>query len=113
MASDLEGTPPPVNEESQYLEYVILRVKYSARKSGISTSVYLDIGVSKDHSLHGSVEAIEDGAIKIGFGKNVAVLTNEVDALNYFSAKGWKIASVNEIKIMSTSYTQYLLSKEI
>jgi len=97
---------------THYTEFVIVRVKYTVKKTGIQSHVYIDIGTSKNHSLSGALEEVGDGVIKLGFGKDVAVLRNEVDMLNYFSSRGWIIENVSDLKIISTSYTQYLFSKE-
>ena len=99
------------NFATTYPEFLIVRVKYAIKKTGVKSSVYLDIGKSKKHSLSGSIEEVADGVIKIGFGKEVAVLSNEVDMVNYFSSKGWEIVKVSELRILNTSYTQYLFKK--
>jgi len=94
------------------LEYTIVRVKYSVKKTGIVSQVYADIGTSSRHSLVNSLETVSDGVFKIGHGKETNVLSNEVDMLNYFSSNGWEVVRIAEIKIMSSIYTQYLFSKE-
>ena len=99
-------------DAKRHREFVIVRVKYTLKKTGITSQVYIDIGMSKGHSLKGALEHIADGVIKIGYGSDVAVLTNEVDMLNYFSSRGWIIESISDLKILSNSYTQYLFSKE-
>jgi hypothetical protein len=98
--------------ESQRLEFTIVRVKYSIKKIGIVSQVYADIGTSPKHSLVNSLETVSDGVFKIGYGKETVVFSNEVDVLNYFSANGWEVVRISEVKVMSSNYTQYLFSKE-
>ena len=98
--------------ESKSLEYTVVRVKYSLKKTGIVSQVYADIGNSQSHSLVKSLVTVSDGVFKIGYGKETNVLSNEVDMLNYFSSNGWEVVRISEVKIMSSIYTQYLFSKE-
>ena len=105
-------SPNHFDGESQRLEFTIVRVKYSIKKTGIISQVYADIGTFPSHSLMNSLVTVNDGVFKIGYGKETVVLSNEVDMLNYFSTNGWEVVRISEVKVMSSIYTQYLFSKE-
>ena len=94
-------------------EYTMVRVKYGLKKEGITSQIYVDIGTSKKHSLSGAIEVVEDGVVKVGFGNETVVQSNEVDMLNYFARSGWEIVQITELKVLSTMYTQYLFSKPL
>ncbi|MBL4752213.1 MAG: hypothetical protein JKY52_01250 [Flavobacteriales bacterium] len=89
----------------------MVRVIYTVKKTGIQSLAYIEIGTSKKHSLSDVLEYEGDGVIKVGFGKDVAVLNNEVYMLNNFSRHGWVVQNVSNLKMISTSYIQYLFSK--
>jgi len=111
LVPDINGKSFPQISSTQYTEFVKVQVKYSVKKTGIQSHAYIDIGTSKKHSFSDALEDVGDGVIKVGFGKDVAVPNNEVDMLNNFSGHGWVVQNVPNLKMISTSYIQYLFSK--
>lgn len=88
-------------------EYLSIKVQYGLKTSGFVDKVWVDIGKSGQHSLSGMVTN-KDGVVKID-GRSY---NSSIDLLNYFGARGWKIYSTREMKILSEDYFEFFLIKE-
>jgi len=87
-------------------------VKQLLKRDGIQSEFSIDIGFNSQHPLRNVAKSIEGKAVKINDGVTNQVFLSELDLLSYLSSKGWKIINIDYPKIISYTYTRYLLELE-
>lgn len=91
-------------------EYLTVRVQYGENLSGYVYEVFVDIGTSGSHSLSGQVTNLEKSVVIVDdHGKYE--FKSDIDLLNYFGKKGWRVVRTGEIDILDQHYYTYLLER--
>jgi hypothetical protein len=93
-------------------EMVIIRVEYSAKKTGIESKLYCDIGVSNIHSLYRALTNQENTVQIKDENDKINVFSTEVDLMNYLFTLGYKFESTFITEIINNKYTNFILIKE-
>lgn len=93
-------------------EIVIIRVEYTAKKSGIESSLYCDIGVANTHSLYRALTNEENTVQIKDENDKIRVFTTEVDLMNYLFSLGYQLKSTFGTEIINAKYMNFILIKE-
>lgn len=93
-------------------EVLIIRVEYAAKKTGMESRLFCNIGVSDSHSLHKVLTNQENTVqIKDDSGR-LSVFTNEIDLMNYLFKLGYHLESTYATKTINVDYVNFVLVKE-
>jgi len=101
-------------QSSANKEFVILRVNYFSKQTGLEARLSIDIGTSQTHSLKGKFEEGKNGTLRYNEpGDKIIVFNNEIDILELLYKQGFEIIYCYDGVITGKNYMHYLLSKPV
>ncbi len=94
-------------------EYLILRVTYSIKPTGMDARLEIDLGTSTTHSMYGILENSKGGNISLKHPDgSVTIIKNEVDFFNIIQTYGFIISNSFSFTVLEKSYVSFILVKK-
>ena len=93
-------------------EYYVVRLKYGIKKTGITCKFTPEIIDDKSHSLFSKIQVNEEEAILLTTADNkIMVIHTITSLLNELTKLGWNLLHLNEVKVLSDTYMEYIFEK--